>query len=251
MSTQNWSEDPVIPVPATPGSNSPGSPGGSQPSSTQAKDEAKNLSHEGADAAKGVAKTAGAEAKNVVSEAGTQAKNLLGELGSDLKSQAGEQQQKVTEGLRSLSDELKSMAEKTDEDGPAKHLVQQAADRTGSAAGWLEGRDPGSLLDEVKGYARSHPGTFLMVAAGAGLLAGRLTRNLSGSSHSGSGNTSTGTQGGSPSRTPMTPPAGTRTPAHAAPVPSDAQVLDPADTYPTVPPGTPPNETLPGRREIR
>ena len=249
MTTQNWSEDPVILGTQQQGSTTPDA---GQSTSSQAKGEAKDLAQDGAGAAKDVAQTTGTEAKKVASEAGTQAKNLLGELGSDLKSQAGEQQQKVTEGLRALSDELKSMAEKSEEGGPAKQLVQQAADRTGSAAGWLEGRDPGSLLNEVKGYARSHPGTFLIAAAGAGLLAGRLARNLGGSDDSSSGNTPTGTQGGSPSRTAMTPPAGTRTPAHAAPVVvPDTQVMDPADTYPTIAPGTPPVDDLPGRREIR
>ena len=45
-------------------------------------------------------------------------------------------------------------------------------------ASWLENRDPGSLLDEVKSFARQRPGTFLLAAAGAGLLAGRLGRSL-------------------------------------------------------------------------
>ena len=45
-------------------------------------------------------------------------------------------------------------------------------------ASWLENRDPGSLLEEVKSFARQRPGTFLLAAAGAGLLAGRLGRSL-------------------------------------------------------------------------
>ncbi|WP_051427520.1 hypothetical protein [Arthrobacter sp. H20] len=177
MSTQNWSEDPIVPVSPAHGS---GDPDGGQSSSANAKDEAKNLGHEGADAAKGVAQTAGSEAKNVAGEASAQAKNLLGELGSDLKDQAGASQQKAAEGLRSISDELSSMADNGDQNGPANNLVRQAAQRSGDVAGWLEGRDPGSLLEEAKGFARRRPGTFLMVAAGAGLLAGRLTRGLAG-----------------------------------------------------------------------
>ena len=46
-------------------------------------------------------------------------------------------------------------------------------------ASWLDGRDPGSLLTEVKSFARQRPGTFLLLAAGAGVLAGRLSRSLS------------------------------------------------------------------------
>jgi hypothetical protein len=34
------------------------------------------------------------------------------------------------------------------------------------------------LLDEVRGFARRKPGTFLLVAAAAGVVAGRLTRAL-------------------------------------------------------------------------
>ena len=258
MTSQNWSEDPVVLGTPQQGTTTSGA---DQRSSSQAKDEAKELGREGAGAAKDVAQTAGTEAKKVAGEAGAQAKNLLGELGADLKSQAGEQQQKVTEGLRSLSDELKAMAAKSDEDGPAKHLVQQAADRTGTAAGWLEGRDPGSLLDEVKGFARSRPGTFLALAAGAGLLAGRLTRGLTESHQSDtSSDSSRLTSGTADTRTPATiypPAAPTRTPAHAAPVPGASAVdplAEPAQTYPTTPavtPVTPTTDDLPGRREIR
>ena len=53
-----------------------------------------------------------------------------------------------------------------------------AAAPSQSVASWLENRDPGSLLEEVKSFARQRPGTFLLVAAGAGLLAGRLGRSL-------------------------------------------------------------------------
>jgi hypothetical protein len=60
----------------------------------------------------------------------------------------------------------------------ASDLVRQAADRSHSVASWLDGRDPGSLLDEVKTFARRRPGTFLLLAAGAGVLAGRLGRSL-------------------------------------------------------------------------
>ena len=45
-------------------------------------------------------------------------------------------------------------------------------------ASWLENREPGDLLGEVQRFARNKPGTFLLLAAGAGVLAGRLTRGL-------------------------------------------------------------------------
>jgi len=70
------------------------------------------------------------------------------------------------------------MADAPDQPGVAADLIRQAAERSQSVASWLENRDPGSLLDEVKSFARQRPGTFLLAAAGAGLLAGRLGRSL-------------------------------------------------------------------------
>ncbi|WP_309124039.1 hypothetical protein [Arthrobacter sp.] len=238
MSTTNWSEDPL--VTSTPGTQGYSSSG--QSTTSAAKDEAKDVGRQGVDAAKGVAQTAGSEAKNVAHEAGSQAKNLVGQLGSDLKSQAGTQQQRVTDGLRSLTDELKSMADKS-EGGTAQQLVQQVAQRTDSAASWLEGRDPGSLLDEVTGFARRRPGAFLLIAAGAGLLAGRLTRGLAGGSDS-SGSPSTGgpsgTVGGGQhvaTYPPVPDEYGTDLPAYGAGI--DTPPVAPPTTTPTVTPTTP------------
>ncbi|WP_254910221.1 hypothetical protein [Micromonospora sp. NBS 11-29] len=62
--------------------------------------------------------------------------------------------------------------------GPVTELAHQAAERVHGVAGWLEQREPGDLLNEVKSYARRNPGTFLVGAALLGVVAGRLTRNI-------------------------------------------------------------------------
>src|SRR6476659_2191012 len=144
-----------------------------------AKDEAADVTRHAADAAQNVAETAKAEAANVAAEVKTNARDLLHLAKSDLTEQAGTQQQKVAEGLRSVAGELHSMAAASDQPGVATDLVRQAAERSSAVASWLDGRDPGSLLTEVKSFARQRPGTFLLLAAGAGVLAGRLSRSLS------------------------------------------------------------------------
>ncbi|WP_144672541.1 ATP synthase F0 subunit B [Arthrobacter sp. U41] len=144
-----------------------------------AKDEAADVKRQAADSAQTVAETAKTEATNVAAEVKTNAKDLLQQAKSDLTDQAGTQQQKVAEGLRSVSSELHSMASASTEPGVATDLVRQAAERSSAVASWLDGRDPGSLLTEVKSFARQRPGTFLLLAAGAGVLAGRLSRSLS------------------------------------------------------------------------
>lgn len=143
------------------------------------KGEASDVARTAKDSAQGVAETAKTEAANVAAEVKSNARDLLYQARSDLTQQAGTQQQKVADGLRSISDELHAMARASDQPGVASDLVRQAAERSTSVAAWLDGRDPGSLLNEVKSFARQRPGTFLLLAAGAGVLAGRLTRSLS------------------------------------------------------------------------
>jgi hypothetical protein len=143
-----------------------------------AKEQATQVAGDAKEAASNVAGTAKDQAGQVAAEVKTQAKDLYGQATSQLKEQARTQSQKVSEGLRSVSDELSSMAEKSDGNGLASELVRNLSGRAGSAASWLDGRDPGSLLDEVKQFAARKPGTFIAIAAGAGLLAGRLTKAL-------------------------------------------------------------------------
>lgn len=151
---------------------------GSASKSEAAKEEASQVASQAAGAAQNVAQTAKAEAGNVASEVKTNARGLLGQAKSDLSSQAGTQQQKAAEGIRTISSQLRTMADAPDQPGVASDLIRQAAERSESVATWLDSRDPGSLLNEVQTFARQRPGTFLLVAAGAGILAGRLTRGL-------------------------------------------------------------------------
>ncbi|MET0990454.1 MAG: hypothetical protein ABWY54_07395 [Glaciihabitans sp.] len=143
-----------------------------------AKEQASKVASDAAEAGKNVAGTAKEQASTVASEAKTQAKDLIKQTQSELREQAGVQQERVATGLRSLSDELGSMAENSTGGGIAADLVQQVASRAGGVASWLDERDPGALLEEVKTFARNKPGTFIGIAAVAGIIAGRLTRSL-------------------------------------------------------------------------
>jgi uncharacterized protein YjbJ (UPF0337 family) len=144
-----------------------------------AKEQAGEVTRQATDAAQNVAETARSEAAHVAAEMKTNAKDLLYQAKSELTEQTSSQQQKIAEGLRSISDELRTMASAPDQPGVASDLVRQTAERSAAIASWLEARDPGSLLTEVKSFARQRPGAFLMLAAGAGILAGRLSRSLS------------------------------------------------------------------------
>jgi uncharacterized protein YjbJ (UPF0337 family) len=142
------------------------------------KEEASNVAGHAATAAQGVAQTAKEEVANVASEAKSSAKDLLSQAKSGLSSQAGTQQQKAAEGIRTISTQLQTMAEAPEQQGIASDLIRQAAERASSVASWVEGKDPAALLNDVQAFARRKPGTFLLLAAGAGILVGRLGRGL-------------------------------------------------------------------------
>ncbi|WP_130176872.1 hypothetical protein [Cryobacterium sp. SO1] len=123
----------------------------------------------------GVAKD---ELHKVGSETKQQAKDLYRQTQGELADQAAAQQKRVASGIRTLGDELGSMADKSDTQGVASDLAHQAASRAAGIADWLDQSDPGALLNEVKGYARRSPGMFIAIAAVAGVVAGRLTRSV-------------------------------------------------------------------------
>lgn len=168
----------------------PSSAGSTETGSTAdvAREQASNVASSAAQSGQHVASVAKDEAVGVAQEAKYQAKDLFHQAQSGLRDQASQQQGRVASGLRSVGDELSQMASSSESQGMASDLVGQAADRAHRVASWLEQRDPGSLLGELKSYARRSPGTFIAIAAVAGVVAGRLTRSLtSGSPDSGSG----------------------------------------------------------------
>lgn len=143
-----------------------------------AKDEARATGQQAKEGAKHVAEVGKDEAKNVVHETGQQAKEMWQQTRAQLLDQSAQQQTRVADGLRSLSQELSGMARTSEQQGVASDLAQQASQRMGDVAGWLDQRDPGSLVSEVKQFARQRPGTFLAAAAVLGLVGGRLSRGL-------------------------------------------------------------------------
>ena len=143
-----------------------------------AKEQASTVGHDAKQAGAHVADTAKEEARHVASEAKSQARQLWQQTQSEAEGQAGQQQDRLARGLRSLGDELEQMAKGTDQSGLATDLARQGSAKAREVAGWLENRQPDELLSEVRQFARRRPGTFLAIAAGAGLLGGRLTRGL-------------------------------------------------------------------------
>jgi hypothetical protein len=88
--------------------------------------------------------------------------------------QSRTQQQRLAGTARTFSDDLSEMA--GDRSGFASDLAREVSDRARSLASQLEDREPRDLLQGLREFARERPGTFLLGAVAAGIVAGRLTR---------------------------------------------------------------------------
>jgi uncharacterized protein YjbJ (UPF0337 family) len=186
-----------------------------------------------------VAGTAKEQAQQVASEVTDQARGLSRELQSQVGQRAGEQRQRLAGTLHDVGDELRQMAERSDRSGLASQFANEAAGRVHDAASYVESHEPGEVLDGIRDFARRRPGTFLLAAAAAGVLTGRLTR----------GATASAKAGQSPSDATERIPATTATPPAIAttypvapeptPAPTPAPAPPPAPSPAMATPGTP------------
>lgn len=177
-------------------------------------------------AATQVAGTAADQAKDVLAEAQTQARDLMGEGRHQLHEQARTTQKAAASSLSSLSDELRQMADNGGQSGTATEAARQIADRTGSLASWLDQREPGDALEEIRRFARRRPGMFLLGAALAGVAAGRLTRGAVAAAHNDASTPSTGQA--RPATVPPAAPPGWAAEFDEAPVTPVPQPAPPA-----------------------
>lgn len=154
-----------------------GSPSKKDVAAQEGKAQAHQLKDEAADSGQRVKETAKGQARAVKDEATHQAHDLLERLKGDAQEYVGPQQERLASTVRSVSDELHALA---NGEQPESHyvtgLLGNAAGRARTLADSLEHKDPQQLLQDVRRFAARRPGTFLAIAAGIGLLAGRATR---------------------------------------------------------------------------
>lgn len=157
-----------------------GSGGGSSEQAKQAagtaKEESKHVAGTAKEEGRHLAGTAREEAGHVAEEAKTQARNLVEEARTQAAQQSQAGRDRLAEMLRQVGDELEEMAQSSSSSGMASQAARQIADRSRSASSFLEQREPGDLVDEVRRFASRRPGAFLFGALAAGVAAGRLSR---------------------------------------------------------------------------
>ena len=155
--------------------------GSSNEGTTGTTDKAKAAASTAADQGKHVAGTAKDEAANVAGTAKEQARTVVHDATQQVRSQvtdqATTQRDRLSETLRTFGDDLDKMASgEGAASGMAADLVREVSERARSFGSHLQDREPAQLLDEARDFARRRPGTFLLGALAAGVVAGRLFR---------------------------------------------------------------------------
>ena len=111
-------------------------------------------------------------------EAVSQANDLLGRVKEDLRGYVGPQQERLASTVRSVSNEVDAISRgEKPESEYVSGLLGNVSGTVNSLASSLENKDPQQLLNDVRRFAARRPGTFLAIAAGVGLIAGRATRS--------------------------------------------------------------------------
>jgi hypothetical protein len=177
-------------------------------------DRAKDTASTAADQGKQVAGTAKDEALNVAGTAAEQARTVVGDAKQQVTAQLNDQattgRDKLSETLRTLGDDLQKMAQgEGPSQGMATDLAQEVSDRVRAFGSHLENREPGQLLDDARDFARRRPGTFLLGALAAGVVAGRVFRATADGAAAASLAESGGTPGTTYGTAPTDPTYGT------------------------------------------
>lgn len=109
-----------------------------------------------------------------------QARSLTDSALTEVNEQASTQQKRIAEQSRVVTDDLARLARgERPESDMVNQFISMAADRAQKFTTQLENKEPKELLNDVRHFAARRPGTFLAIAAGIGIAAGRFTRGLS------------------------------------------------------------------------
>ncbi|HEX2090137.1 MAG TPA: hypothetical protein VHI54_09480 [Actinomycetota bacterium] len=149
---------------------------------TAAKEQAKEVAGTAAQAAQGVAAEAGQQARQVAQEASRQVRGIADQAKEQARQQANNQTQRAAQSLRTLSDQMRALAEgRQQESGDARNYASWFADRAADMAQQLESRGLEGLVSDLKSFARRRPALFLAGSAATGFLISRVAKSAQGS----------------------------------------------------------------------
>jgi len=145
----------------------------------QAGESARSIAGEASGAASSVVDTAKEESRALAHETKDQARVLLDDVRSTTKHEVDSQVARVGDGLHRLGSEFESMASASSEpDRLPAEFARRVGSGLDSVAQKIEREGLDGIVDDAKRYARQNPMVFLMGAAAAGFVIGRVVRNM-------------------------------------------------------------------------
>jgi len=139
-----------------------------------AKEQAASVASTATTAASEVTGTAKEQVGSVVGETVAQAKDLTSTVKEQASQQVKSQTEFASQALRDLSKQLSE----GDTSGVVGTVLTEVGNRVQGLADALEQKGPQGLLEDARTFARRSPGTFLLGAALAGLVTGRLVKGM-------------------------------------------------------------------------
>ncbi|GAA3623665.1 hypothetical protein GCM10022267_07230 [Lentzea roselyniae] len=147
---------------------------------TAARDEGVEVAQHAREAAGQVGTTVAEQAAQVRRETADQARHVVKDVRERVAAEAESQAQRVSKQLGRIADELGEMARSAPPGSMSAGAIRSASDTSRQAARFLDERGAQGLLDSARDYARRKPGTFLLGAAVAGFLVGRVAKSATG-----------------------------------------------------------------------
>ncbi|NKE60404.1 hypothetical protein FXN61_27885 [Lentzea sp. PSKA42] len=194
---------------------------------TAAGNEGVEVAQHAKDAAGQVSTTVREQAQHVTRETADQARHVVRDVRERVAAEAEQQALRVSKQLGRIADELSEMAGNAPPSSMSAGAIRSAADTSRQAARFLDERGAQGLLDSARDYARRKPGTFLLGAAVAGFLVGRVAKSATG------GDQGQRQQGGT---VPVASERPDVTPEYGAPLTPSASPAVPAAGVPHVEP---------------
>jgi hypothetical protein len=148
-----------------------------QTTATAMADQASDVASTAAQSGREVGSEAANQASEVMRQTKEQMHTLIDDTKQQIQTQAQQRGEQASQALHSFSDQLISLAEGRPEDaGRLPEYVREAESRVRDVASRLQTRGPEGVVSDLGDFARRRPGAFLLGAAFAGFMVGRVVR---------------------------------------------------------------------------
>jgi hypothetical protein len=140
-------------------------------------DAAHDVRDEVASSVADVKDQAASQIGHVKDEVVHQASDVVHQAREQVGQQVDDSTHRLADALRAAGQELSAMAQRSEQDGPMTDVVRQLGHRASTMGQRYQQGGRRALTGDVTSFARRSPGMFLLAAAGAGFVVGRIVRN--------------------------------------------------------------------------